>query len=65
MTSKERMLAALTGRMPDRLPVTTHHIMPYFLEKRLPGMSNQDFFEEFGLDAITWSVPHRPAPGSR
>lgn len=65
MTPKERMLAALTGRMPDRLPVTTHHIMPYFLERRLPGMSNQDFFEEFGLDAITWSVPHRPAPDSR
>ena len=64
MTSKERMLAALDGGMPDRLPVTTHHIMPYFLERRLPGMSNQDFFDEFGLDAITWSVPHRPAPGS-
>lgn len=65
MTSKERLLAALTGSMPDRLPVTTHHVMPYFLKKCLQSMGQQEFFDEFGLDAITWSVPHRPAPGSR
>jgi hypothetical protein len=27
------MLAALSGRVPDRLPVTTHHVMPYFLDR--------------------------------
>ena len=30
MTSKQRMLAALTRGKPDRLPVTTHHVMDYF-----------------------------------
>jgi uroporphyrinogen decarboxylase len=64
MTSKQRMLAALNGTMPDRLPVTTHHLMPYFLEKTLHGMSEQAFFDEFGIDAITWTVPHKPKPGS-
>ena len=63
MTSKERLLAALTGTMPDRLPVTTHHVMPYFLQKCLQGIPEQEFFDKFGLDAITWSVPHRPGPG--
>jgi hypothetical protein len=58
------MVAALSGGMPDRLPVTTHHIMPYFLERCLDGMTEQEFFDAFRLDAIRWSVPHRPAPGS-
>jgi hypothetical protein len=31
MTSRERMLTALGGGMPDRLPVTTHFLMPKFL----------------------------------
>lgn len=65
MTSKERLLAALTGKVPDRLPVTTHHVMPYFLENCLHGISDREFFDAFGLDAITWIVPHRPAPDSR
>jgi len=64
VTSKERMLAALTGKLPDRLPVTTHHVMPYFLERCLAGRSEQEFFDRFELDAITWSVPHKPAPNS-
>ena len=64
MTSKERMVAALGGTMPDRLPVTTHHVMPYFLERTMNGISDQQFFDQFGMDAITWTVPHRPKPGS-
>jgi uroporphyrinogen decarboxylase len=64
MTSRERMLAALTGKMPDRLPVTTHHVMPYFLDRCMQGKNEQEFFDEFGLDAITWSVPHKPGTGS-
>jgi uroporphyrinogen decarboxylase len=63
MTSKERMLAAITGTGPDRLPVTTHHVMPYFLQKCLPGTSERQFWDDFGFDAITWCVPHIPAPG--
>lgn len=64
MTSKERLLAAITGTGPDRLPVTTHHVMPYYLDKCLGGMSTRAFWDEFGLDAITWSVPHKPPAGS-
>ena len=62
MTSKERMLAAIRGETPDRLPVTTHHVMPYFLDKYLGGASAREFFDRFGFDAITWVVPHRPDP---
>ncbi len=62
MTSRERLLAALAGKPADRLPVTTHHVMPYFLDKYLGGMPAQRFFEEFGLDAIVWTVPHKHDP---
>jgi hypothetical protein len=58
------MLAALTGKTPDGLPVTTHHVMPYYLDRRLAGITSDEFFARFGLDAICWSVPHKPAPGS-
>lgn len=55
MTSRERMLAALTGeRLPDRLPVTTHHVMQYYLDHYLDGATIPEFFDRFGLDAYTW-----------
>lgn len=60
MTSKERMLAAITKQVPDRLPVTTHHVMTYFLEKYMQGISYAEFFEHFELDPIRWVVPHKP-----
>lgn len=63
MTSKERLLTAIRGGTPDRLPVTTHHVMPYFLEKYLDNISAQEFFDSFGLDAILWTVPHKPGAG--
>ena len=62
MTSKQRFLAALSGRLPDRLPVTTHHVMPYFLEKKLGGISNDAFFDRFGLDPIRWVAIHKAHP---
>lgn len=60
MTHRERLIAALDRRPTDRLPVTTHHVMPYFLENHLPGASIQDFFERFDLDAIDWTIPVLP-----
>jgi uroporphyrinogen decarboxylase len=60
MTSKQRLVTALERGTADRLPVTTHHLMPYFLDKYMGGMSNQACFEHFGLDPIVWAVPHRP-----
>jgi len=59
MTSKQRMLTALGRGTPDRLPVTTHHVMEYFLEKYMGGMSTQAFFDHFGFDAITWVLPFK------
>jgi uroporphyrinogen decarboxylase len=58
MTSRMRMLAAIEGKMPDRLPVTTHHVMPYFLKKHMNNISIQEFFDFFGFDAILWSSNH-------
>lgn len=57
MTSKQRMLTALTRGKSDRLPVTTHHVMRYFLDTYLGGISSLDFFDEFGFDAYQWIVP--------
>ena len=64
MTSKQRMIAALERRTPDRLPVTTHHVMQYYLDKYEGGITPQEFFDHYGLDPITWIVLHKPAPGS-
>ncbi len=60
ITSRQRLLRALNGQIPDRLPVTTHHLMDYFLTKYLGGADSLGFFDRFGLDAIRWVVAHRP-----
>ena len=60
MTSRQRMLTALTGGIPDRLPVTTHHVQQYFLDTYMGGMGYQEFFDHFGFDAILWTVPYLP-----
>lgn len=54
MTGRERLLTALDRKCPDRLPVTTHHIMEYFLNTYMGGADNQQFFKEMGLDPIFW-----------
>jgi uroporphyrinogen decarboxylase len=60
MTPKQRFLAALDRKVPDRLPVTTHHMMPFFLKKYLNGISNDEFFDRFGLDPIRWLMVYKP-----
>lgn len=60
MTPKERLLAAIHRRLPDRLPVTTHHVMPYFLDHYMDGIEPQAFFDHFGLDPIHWIMPMKP-----
>jgi hypothetical protein len=62
MTSRERLVAAISRRVPDRLPATTHHILPPFLNRCFGGKSVPEFFDHFGLDAIRWTVPHKPVP---
>lgn len=60
MTSRQRVLTALERRVPDRLPVVTHHVMPYFLNTYMHGATNDEFFDYFGFDPIVWTVPHKP-----
>ncbi len=60
MTSKQRFLAAFDRKVPDRLPVTTHHVMDFFLKKYMNGATDQEFFDAFGLDPILWLSAHRP-----
>jgi hypothetical protein len=60
MNPRERLLAALDRRRPDRLPATTHHLMPYFLNKYMDGMSDAEFFTFFGLDRVTWVWDQKP-----
>src|SRR5512140_1235826 len=60
MSSRRRLLTALDGKVPDRLPATTHHVLPCFLDQHFLGRSIPEFFDYFGLDAITWTVPHIP-----
>ena len=65
MTSRQRLLCALRREAPDRLPVTTHHVMPTFIRSHLGGIPSTEFFDRFGLDAIHWTVPHMPHAGTR
>jgi hypothetical protein len=59
-TSKQRFLTAINGGIPDRLPVTTHHVLPSFLEQLGVNLDNEQFFDMFGLDPIKWIIPHKP-----
>lgn len=61
MTSKQRLLSAINRTKADRLPVTTHHVMPWYLDTYLEGMSSDEFFDYFGLDPIKWVVEHTTA----
>ncbi len=54
MESKVRMINALERKPIDRLPVTTHHVMDYFLKNYMENKSVDAFFEETGLDPIVW-----------
>lgn len=58
MTSREQMLTALGRGIPDRLPVTTHHIMPSFLDACMGGATNREFFDRFGFDPIYWTMAY-------
>jgi len=58
MTSKERFLTALRRQAPDRLPVTTHHIMSSFLDEYFGGKGMDEFFDFLGLDPITWEMAY-------
>ena len=60
MSSRQRMLAALTGGVPDRLPVTTHHLQDYFRHTYMDDQTDLEIFDQLGLDAIHWTGPYLP-----
>jgi len=39
MTSRERLLTALSNQKPDRLPCQVHNWMQYYLDTYLDGMN--------------------------
>jgi uroporphyrinogen-III decarboxylase len=51
MTSRERMILALEGEKPDRVPATIHQWQPYHLKEYMGGMSDIEAFRNTGLDA--------------
>ncbi|MDC7234141.1 MAG: uroporphyrinogen decarboxylase family protein [Spirochaetales bacterium] len=63
MTTKQRFIAALENRKPDRLPVTTHNVMDYYLNKYEDGAGKAEFFEKYGMDRIDWFWPYKPDQG--
>jgi uroporphyrinogen decarboxylase len=65
MTSRERMLAALDRKKPDRLPVTTHHLMQFFVDTFMGGVSFPEVFDSLGLEAIDWVMPLGYDEGAR
>ena len=58
MTTKERFLKAFAREKTDRLPVTTHHVMPYYTKKHLNGMNGREFFKHFEIDPIEWIMAY-------
>lgn len=60
MTTKQRFLKALANEKPDRLPVSTHNVMDYYLKTYEGGASKAEFFERYGMDRIEWFNPCKP-----
>jgi len=62
MNSRERLLTAINREIPDRLPVTSHFVMPYFLNNYMGGISENEFWDATGMDPILWTISHIPDP---
>jgi uroporphyrinogen decarboxylase len=58
MNSKQRFLNALARKKTDRLPVTTHYLMPSFLKNYMDGITDQNFFDYFGLDPVMCMIAY-------
>jgi hypothetical protein len=62
VTSKERMLVALAGGIPDRLPATIHQWQEYHLKNFMGGMTDMEAFADVGLDAAVTRSPFLTPP---
>lgn len=51
MTHRERLLTALAGGKPDRLPATIHGWMPYWANKYMGGADQFEIYRHFDMDA--------------
>ena len=57
MTSRERLLTAISNGKPDRLPAQVHSWMGYYLHTYLGGIDQYAAYERFGLDAVIYVWP--------
>ncbi len=57
MTSKERLMTALRGGVPDRVPATIHQWQDYHLKTFMAGKSDIEAFLDVGLDAAITRSP--------
>ena len=57
MTSRERMLIALSNGRPDRLPCQVHGWMDYYLKNSLDAMDWMEANERFGFDQAIYISP--------
>jgi uroporphyrinogen decarboxylase len=60
MTSRERLLTALAGGVPDRVPASIHEWQAFHLNHHLGGITDLQAFRRFGLDAMLWRLPLFP-----
>jgi uroporphyrinogen decarboxylase len=51
MNSKERMMCAINGEKPDRMPVTVHQWQGYHLDTYMNGITPLEAFRQVGMDA--------------
>lgn len=57
MTGRQRLLAAIENRKPDRLPVQVHSWMPYYLNRYLSGDDQFAAYQRFGMDMVIYMGP--------
>lgn len=51
MNHRERLLTALEGKKPDRLPATIHGWMDYWCQKYMHGADQFEIYRHFDMDA--------------
>jgi hypothetical protein len=57
VTSKVRLMTALSGGVPDRVPATIHQWQDYHLKTFMGGMTDVEAFRDVGLDAAITRYP--------
>jgi len=57
MTSRERLLTAISDGRPDRLPGQVHSWMQYYLNTYLGGCDQYEAYERFDMDMVIYSGP--------